>query len=67
MSDTLASVLKSEPDWTHLPPEVPPAIRPLHSALPDEGSPPARGGHLRREVRPEGVDATIERGPRSGA
>jgi serine/threonine-protein kinase len=27
MSDTLASVLKSEPDWSHLPPDVPSPIR----------------------------------------
>jgi len=27
MSDTLASVLKSEPAWSHLPPDVPSAIR----------------------------------------
>src|SRR5207245_7073503 len=27
VSDTLANVLKSEPDWSALPPEVPPAIR----------------------------------------
>jgi serine/threonine protein kinase len=25
MSDTLASVLKSEPEWSHLPPDVPSA------------------------------------------
>ena len=29
MSDTLASVLKTDPDWTALPAEVPPAIRAL--------------------------------------
>ena len=29
MSDTLASVLKSDPDWTLLPTEVPPAMRTL--------------------------------------
>ena len=29
MSDTLASVLKSDPDWARLPPEVPPAVRTL--------------------------------------
>ena len=29
MSDTLASVLKSEPEWSHLPPDVPSAIRML--------------------------------------
>ena len=29
MSDTLASVLKSEPEWAHLPPDVPSAIRVL--------------------------------------
>jgi len=29
MSDTLASVLKSEPDWAKLPPDVPPALRTL--------------------------------------
>jgi serine/threonine-protein kinase len=27
IGDTLASVLKSEPEWSHLPPDVPPAIR----------------------------------------
>ena len=29
MSDTLANVLKREPDWTALPPEVPPTLRAL--------------------------------------
>jgi serine/threonine-protein kinase len=29
MSDTLASVLKSEPDWTQLPSDIPPAMRTL--------------------------------------
>ena len=29
MSDTLAAVLKSDPDWARLPPEVPPAVRTL--------------------------------------
>jgi serine/threonine-protein kinase len=29
MSDTLASVLKSDPDWTRLPPDAPPALRTL--------------------------------------
>lgn len=29
VSDTLASVLKTDPDWSHLPPETPPTIRRL--------------------------------------
>ena len=29
MSDTLASVLKSDPDWVHVPADVPPAVRTL--------------------------------------
>ena len=55
MSDTLASVLKSDPDWAHLPSGSSAGDPHAHSPLPDEGSPPARVRHLGREVHPERV------------
>ena len=51
VSDTLASVLKSEPDWNALPADVPPHIRMLIAALPREGSAAAGRRHVRRAVR----------------
>ena len=51
LSDTLASVLKSEPDWNALPADVPPHIRMLIRALPHEGSSATDGRHFHRAVR----------------
>ena len=53
MSDTLASVLKSDPDWALLPPEVPPAVRTLIRRCLVKGSTPARLRHLCGEVHSE--------------
>ena len=41
LADTLASVLKSEPDWNALPVDVPPVRFATDPALPGKGSPAA--------------------------
>ena len=51
VSDTLANVLKSEPDWNALPADVPPHIRHVDPALPREGSTATDGRHVGRAVR----------------
>ena len=51
VSDTLANVLKREPDWTALRSDVPPAIRTLLQQLSRQGSPASGGRHLNRAVR----------------
>ena len=38
VSDTLANILKREPDWSALPPDTPPAIERVSATLPDQGS-----------------------------
>ena len=52
MGDTLAAVLRGEPDWAALPATVPAAIRTLMQRLPCEGSTSARRRHRGRAVRP---------------
>ena len=46
VSDTLAAVLKSEPDWNALPSNVPRAVRALIRRLPAQGSERAHRRHL---------------------
>ena len=51
ISETLAAVLKSEPDWTRIPSDVPPGDSYADSAMPRQRSTAARRGHLRSDVR----------------
>ncbi len=53
--DTLASVLKSEPDWNALPADVRSTCSHVDAAVSSEGSAVARGAHLHRVVRDERV------------
>ena len=56
VSDTLASVLKSEPDWSLVPADVPPAVvRLLKGCLAKDRRRP-RVRHLCSEVRAQGPD-----------
>ncbi len=52
VSDTLAAVLRGEPDWAALPATVPASIRTLIQRLSREGSTSAHRRHLGRAVRP---------------
>ena len=52
VGDTLAAVLRSEPDWAALPATIPAAVRTLHPSMSGEGWPAAHRGHLGRAVRP---------------
>ena len=70
MTDTLADVLKREPDWAALPPDVPPAIRTLlQSCLVKDRAKSdlrrRRGTVRSRIIRPEsGADCDISAAPR---
>ena len=46
VSDTLAAVLRGEPDWNALPAEVPVPIRTLLTGCLRERSPPPSRGHV---------------------
>ena len=48
VTDTLATVLQTEPDWSGLPATTPPRREPARSALPGEGR---RSGGSRRSAR----------------
>ncbi len=54
VSDTLALVLKGEPDWSALPPDDSALGANAAEALPDERSPRAPGRHVRRPLHPFG-------------
>ena len=51
VSDTLANVLKIDPDWSALPASVPASIRALLRRCVEQGSPASCGRHLNRAVR----------------
>ena len=51
VSDTLANVLKIDPDWSALPSEIPPAHSNASSELSHQGSPASCGRHLYGAVR----------------
>ncbi len=58
VSDTLANILKTEPDWNALPAETPSAVRRVLSALPREGSETAHPRYRRCAARPRREDGT---------
>ena len=53
ISDTLANVLKSQPDWNALPPSVPPRIRTLVQRCLDKDRSSACDGRGHRRLRTE--------------
>jgi serine/threonine protein kinase len=69
-TQTVASVLRSEPDWSRLPPGTPESIRRLAAALSREGSTAAPRGHQgwqtrdrRRTARRTGTAVCHSSGP----
>ena len=63
VSDTLAMVLRAEPDWDDLPPGLPPGLRPAAAALPAAGPAAAAAPHRRRAHRAAGDRAGRDLGP----
>ena len=51
VSDTIAGILRGDPDWNALPASTPAAVRKLLRRLPGEGSPRAAAGHRRGAPR----------------
>jgi Protein kinase domain len=61
VSDTMAAVLRSEPDWSRLPAGLPPAVRVAPETMPREGSSSAVSGYLDRAVRARRTRAGCKR------